>query len=79
MVNMTDIEKLIEDFMIERDAKFGELKQYLLSEFEWNVDPSKPSKFLIRGRPVSEEKTIDDILKSHLPNETLILKNFEKF
>ena len=54
MVNMTDIEKLIEDFMIERDVKFSELKPYLLSEFEWNVDPSKPSKFLIRGRPVSE-------------------------
>ena len=77
MVNMTDIEKLIEDFMIERDAKFDELKPYLLNEFEWNIDTSKQTYFLIRGRPISEDKTIDQILKSHLPNETIVLKEME--
>ena len=45
MVNMKDIEKLAEDYMLEHDSKFSELKPYLLSEFEWNVDPLKQSYF----------------------------------
>jgi hypothetical protein len=77
MVNMKDIEKLVEDFMLELDAKFSELKPYLLSEFEWNVDPAKQSYFLIRGRPIPEDKTIGDILKSHMSNETIVLKEMK--
>ncbi len=77
MVNMKDIEKLAEDYMLEPDAKFSELKPYLLSEFEWNVDPQKQSYFLIRGRPIPDDKTIGGILKSHMPNETIVLKEIK--
>ena len=77
MVNMKDIEKLAEDYMLDPDAKFSELKPYLLSEFEWNVDPLKQSYFLIRGRSVPDEKTIGEILKSHMPNETIVLKEMK--
>ena len=73
MVNMKDIEKLIEDFMLEPDVKFGELKTYLLSEFEWNADPLK-SQFFVRGLPISGDMSVSEILKKHLPNEIIVLK-----
>lgn len=77
MVSIKDIEKLLEDFMLEPDVKFGELKPYLLSEFEWNVDPMKKTQFMIRGLPISDDKIVDDLLKSHMPNETIVLKLIE--
>jgi len=73
MVNMKDIEKLIEDFMLEPDVKFGELKTYLLSEFEWNADPQN-SKFYVRGLPISDDTDVSELLKKHLPNEIIVLK-----
>ena len=73
MVNMKDIEKLIEDFMLEPDVKFGELKTYLLSEFEWNADPLK-SQFFVRGLPISDDTSVSEMLKKHLANEIIILK-----
>ena len=76
MVSIKDIEKLLEDFMLEPDVKFGELKPYLLSEFEWNVDPLK-SQFMVRGLPISDDKIVGDLLKSHMPNETIVLKLIE--
>jgi len=76
MVSIKDIEKLLEDFMLEPDVKFGELKPYLLSEFEWNVDPLK-SQFLIRGLPISNDISVSEMLKKYLPNETIVLKLIE--
>lgn len=76
MVSIKDIEKLLEDFMLEPDVKFGELKPYLLSEFEWNVDPLQ-SQFMVRGLPISDDKIVGDLLKSHMPNETIVLKLIE--
>ena len=73
MVNMKDIEKLIEDFMLEPDVKFGELKTYLVSEFEWNADPLK-SQFFVRGLPISDDTSVSEMLKKHLPNEIIVLK-----
>lgn len=73
MVNMKDIEKLIEDFMLEPDVKFGELKTYLLNEFEWNADPMK-SQFYIRGLPISDDTIVSELLQKHLPNEIIVLK-----
>ena len=73
MVNMKDIEKLIEDFMLEPDVKFGELKTYLVSEFEWNADPLK-SQFFVRGLPISDDTSVSEMLKKHLANEIIILK-----
>ena len=73
MVNMKDIEKLMEDFMLDPDVKFGELKTYLLSEFEWNADPLK-SQFYIRGLPISDDMSVSEILKKHLADEIIVLK-----
>lgn len=73
MVNMKDIEKLIEDFMLEPDVKFGELKTYLLNEFEWNADPMK-SQFYVRGLPISDDISVSEMLQKHLPNEIIVLK-----
>lgn len=74
MVKVKDLEKLMEDFMIESHAKFIEIKRYLLSEFKWDVDPLKKSQFMIRGIPVEDDKVLGDILKAFLPEEVIILK-----
>ncbi len=74
MVKVKDIEKLMDDYMIELDDKFIDLKRYLLSEFDWNVDPTKKSQFMIRGIPIEDDMKLGDILKSYLPDEVIILK-----
>jgi hypothetical protein len=74
MVKVKDIEKLMEDFMIEPEEKFITIKRYLLSEFKWNVDPLKKSKFMIRGIPIDDDRKLSDILKSFLPEELISLK-----
>ncbi|KKL96529.1 hypothetical protein LCGC14_1843560 [marine sediment metagenome] len=74
MVNVKDIEKLLEDFFIEPEEKFIEIKRYLLSEFNWKVDPRKNSQFMIRGIPIEDDRIIKNILKSFLPDEAIVLK-----
>jgi len=74
MVKVKDIEKLMDDLMIEPDDKFIDLKRYLLSEFEWNVDPLKKSQFLIRGIPIEDSMKLGDLLKTYLPEEMVVLK-----
>ncbi len=60
--------------MVEPDEKFIAIKRYLLSEFEWEVDPLKKSQFIIRGIPIEDNREIGDILKSFLPDEVILLK-----
>jgi len=74
MVKVKDIEKLMDDFMIESDDKFIDLKRYLLSDFEWKVDPLKRSQFMIRGIPIEDNMRLGDLLKAYLPEEMLVLK-----
>jgi len=74
MVKVKDIEKLMDDFMIEPDDKFIDLKRYLLSDFEWKVDPLKRSQFMIRGIPIEDNMRLGDLLKAYLPEEMLVLK-----
>ncbi|UCC20438.1 MAG: hypothetical protein JSV62_03880 [Promethearchaeota archaeon] len=74
MVQVKDIEKLMDDFMIELDDKFIDIKRYLLTEFEWKVDPLKKSQFVIRGIPIQDDRKLSDILKSFLPDEVITLK-----
>ncbi len=74
MVQVRDIEKLMDDFMIDPEDKFIDIKRYLLSEFDWNVDPLKKSQFIIRGIPIEDDRKISDILKSFLPDEVISLK-----
>ncbi len=74
MVQVKDIEKLMDDFMVETDDKFIDIKRYLLSEFDWKVDPLKKSQFLIRGIPIEDDRKISDILKSFLPDEIITLR-----
>ncbi|MFX1311328.1 MAG: hypothetical protein ACFFHD_01780 [Promethearchaeota archaeon] len=74
MVKVKDIEKLMEEFMFEPDDTFMEIKRYLLSEFDWDVDPLKKSQFMIRGIPIEDDQKLSEILKSFLPEELLILK-----
>lgn len=76
MVNIKDIEKLLEEYMLEQDITFRELKTYLLSEFEWKADPNK-SHFLLRGIPISDDKIVGDLLKSHMPNEVIVLREID--
>ncbi len=74
MVQVKDIEKIMDDFMVEPDDKFIDIKRYLLSEFEWKVDPLKKSQFMIRGLPIEDDRKISDILNSFLPDEVISLK-----
>ncbi|KKK45932.1 MAG: hypothetical protein Lokiarch_05550 [Candidatus Lokiarchaeum sp. GC14_75] len=74
MVKVKDIEKLMEDFLVEPEEMFREIKRYLLSEFKWDVDPLKKSQFMIRGIPIENDKILGDILKTYLPEEVLVLK-----
>jgi hypothetical protein len=74
MVKVKDLEKLMDDFMIEPEEKFIELKRYLLSEFKWTVDPLKRSQFMIRGIPIADDKNLGDLLKAYLPDEVVVLK-----
>ncbi len=74
MVKVKDIEKLMDDFMMESDDKFIDLKRYLLSEFEWKVDPLKKSQFMIRGIPIEDNMKLGDLLKTYLPDEMVVLK-----
>jgi hypothetical protein len=74
MIKVKDLEKLMDDFMIEPEEKFKELKRYLLSEFKWDVDPLKKSQFMIRGIPIEDDKVLGEILKAYLPEEVIVLK-----
>ncbi len=74
MVKVKDIEKLMNDFMLEPREKFSEIKRYLLSEFNWDANPYKKTQFMIRGIPIEDGKTLGDILKTYLPEEVLVLK-----
>jgi hypothetical protein len=74
MVKVKDLEKLMDDFMIEPNEKFLELKRYLLSEFKWDMDPLTKSQFMIRGIPIDDNKELGDILKAYLPEEVIVLK-----
>jgi len=74
MVNVQDLENLMKEFMVEPDKKFKEIKRYLLSEFEWKVDPLKKSQFMIRGIPIEDDMALDHLLKSFLPEEVIVLK-----
>ncbi|MFX0004719.1 MAG: hypothetical protein ACFFAA_12885 [Promethearchaeota archaeon] len=73
MVQVKDIERLMDDFMIEPDDKFIDIKRYLLTEFKWKVDPLKKSQFVIRGIPIEDNRILSDILKSFLPEEVITL------
>ncbi|MFX0155971.1 MAG: hypothetical protein ACFE9Q_15720 [Candidatus Hodarchaeota archaeon] len=74
MVKVKDIEKVMDDFMVEPDENFIAIKRYLLTEFEWKVDPLKKSQFMIRGIPIEDNRKLSDILKSFLPDEVINLK-----
>ncbi len=74
MVKVKDLEKLMDDFMIELDDKFIDIKPYLLNEFEWEVDPMKKSQFIIRGIPIEDDRKLSNILKSFLEDEVISLK-----
>ncbi len=74
MVNVKDIENVLETYMLSPDVKFSELKPYLTSEFEWNVDQLKETQFMIRGIVIEDDMIISELLKTYLPMETIILK-----
>lgn len=74
MVKVNDIEKVMDDFMVELDEKFIDIKRYLLSEFDWKVDPLKKTQFMIRGIPIEDDRKLSDILNSFLPDEVISLR-----
>jgi hypothetical protein len=74
MVQVKDIEKLMDDFFIEPEERFIDIKRYLLTEFEWKVDPLKKTQFMIRGLPIEDNLKLKDLLNSYLPDEVITLK-----
>jgi len=74
MVKVKDIEKLMDDYMIEPEDTFIGIKRYLLSEFDWDVDPLKKSQFMIRGIPIEDDLKLSEILNAFLPEEVITLK-----
>ena len=74
MVTVKDIEQVLEDYLMNPDIPFSELRPYLLSEFKWGVDPLKKSQFMIRGIAIKDDMIVDDLLKTYLPMETIVLK-----
>ncbi len=76
MVNMEDLKKLLDDYMLEPDISFSELKPYILNEFEWKVDRMKKLEFIIRGKVIPDDMKVSDILKTYLPIETLVVEEF---
>ena len=74
MVNMEDIKKLLDEYMLEPDMTFGELKPYILNEFEWKVDRMKKLEFVIRGKVIPNDMRVSDVLKTYLPMETLVVE-----
>ena len=74
MVTVKDIEQVLEDYLMTPDIPFSELRPYLLSEFKWGVDPLKKSQFMIRGIAIKDDMIVDDLLKTYLPMETIVLK-----
>ena len=71
---MEDIKKLLDDYMLEPDISFGELKPYILNEFEWKVDRMKKLEFIIRGKVIPDDMKVSDVLKTYLPMETLVVE-----
>lgn len=74
MVNMEDLKKLLDDYMLEPNISFGELKPYILNEYEWKVDRMKKLEFIIRGKVIPNDMKVSDVLSTYLPMETLIVK-----
>ncbi len=74
MVSVQDIEKLIEDFMLEKDITFKELKPYLLSEFEWNIESGKNYEFMIRNMALPDDEKVLEFLKKFMPIEALLYR-----
>jgi len=74
MVTVKDIEQVLEDYLMTPDIPFNELRPYLLSEFKWDVDPLKKSQFMIRGIAIKDDMIVDELLKTYLPMETIVLK-----
>jgi len=74
MVTVKDIEQVLEDYLMNPDIPFSELRPYLLSEFKWGVDPLKKSQFMIRGIGIKDDMIVDKLLKTYLPMETIVLK-----
>jgi hypothetical protein len=74
MVTVKDIEQVLEDYLMTPDIPFSELRPYLLSEFKWDVDPLKKSQFMIRGIAIKDDMIVDELFKTYLPMETIVLK-----
>ena len=74
MVSVADIEKLVDEFMLDKDITFKELKPYLLSEFEWKTEPGKKYEFTIRMIPLPDDEKVLNYLKKFMPMEVLLYK-----
>ncbi len=74
MVNMEDLKKLLDEYMLEPDITFGELKPYILNKFEWKVDRMKKLEFVIRGKVIPNDMKVSDVLTIYLPMETLVVE-----
>ncbi len=74
MVSVQDIEKLIEEYMLDPNIKFKELKPYIRNDFEWKTEPGKKYEFMIRNIPLPDEEKVLDYLKRYLPVEAVVYK-----
>ena len=77
MVNVQDIEKLIEEFMLGEDATLSDLKPYLTSEYDMKEEPGKKYYFEIRLKPIPDDVKLVEYLKSYMPTEVLVHRQVE--
>lgn len=77
MVNVQELEKLIEDFMLGDDATMRDLKPYLISEYNFKEEPGKNYRFEIRLKPIPEDVKLSEYLKSYMPTEVLVHRQVE--
>ena len=77
MVNVQELEKLIEDFMLGDDATISDVKPYLISEYNFKEEPGKKYQFEIRLKPIPEDAKLAEYLKSYMPTEVLVHRKIE--
>ena len=77
MVNVQDMEKIIEEYMLGSDATIIDLKPYLLSEYGLQEEPGKNYRFEIRLKSIPEDAKLSEYLKSYMPTEVLVHRKVE--
>ena len=72
MPTVEDLQVIKKYYMLDEIYTFKELKPYLYSEF--NLDLNKNYEFLVRGLPISDTSSINELFQAYMPNESLTIR-----